>query len=124
MHTLPSILTLPSAPSWSPRAMPPSQRRLILHLKRSSSLPISSKVRACVFWYILMFFFVCLTEAEAAKEAGLNVVILSRPGNAELTDDDKAAYPVVESFADIPLETVGGTKRKIDDVTPETPQVS
>lgn len=59
------------------------------------------------------------TEAEAAKEAGLNVVLVSRPGNEELTDEDKAKYPVVESFDKVPLETVGGVKRKLDDVAAE-----
>lgn len=58
-------------------------------------------------------------EAEAAKEAGLNVVLVSRPGNAELTDEQKTAYAVVESFENIPLEAIGGTKRKIEEVTTE-----
>lgn len=58
-------------------------------------------------------------EGEAAKEAGINVILLSRPGNVDLTDDEKAQYAIVESFADIPFETVGGVKRKIDEVTPD-----
>lgn len=66
-----------------------------------------------------LFPFITPTEAEAAKEAGLNVVLVSRPGNAELSDEEKTTYAVVESFENIPLEAVGGTKRKIEEVTSE-----
>lgn len=44
-----------------------------------------------------------VAEAKAAKEAGLNVVVLDRPGNAELSEDDRKEFTVVSSFADIPL---------------------
>lgn len=45
-----------------------------------------------------------VAEAKAAKEAGLNVVVLDRPGNAELSEDDRKEFTVVSSFADIPLK--------------------
>ncbi|XP_058465775.1 enolase-phosphatase E1 [Malaya genurostris] len=61
-----------------------------------------------------------IAEAKAAKEAGLNVVVLDRPGNAELSDDDRSAFTVISSFTDIPIEsaeetTNGAGKRKIDE---------
>lgn len=74
-----------------------------------------------------------VAEAKAAKEAGLNVVVLDRPGNAELSEDDRKEFTVVKSFADIPLASVvaeekessesesanGGAKRKIDEAQEE-----
>lgn len=63
-------------------------------------------------------------EAKAAKEAGMEAILLKRPGNAELTEEDKKTFKVVESFADIaakPLEEKMDTeekaapKRKIED---------
>lgn len=55
-------------------------------------------------------------EGKAAKEAGLEVVLLKRPGNQELTEAEMSAYKVVESFADI-ISTVEevAAKRKIED---------
>jgi hypothetical protein len=44
----------------------------------------------------------------------MHTIILDRPGNASLSDDEKKDYVVVKSFADIPFETiVSGVKRKI-----------
>lgn len=40
-------------------------------------------------------------EASAAKEAGVKSILLERPGNAPLTDDDKSNFPIVKSFAEI-----------------------
>lgn len=66
-----------------------------------------------------------VAEAKAAKEAGLNVVVLDRPGNAELSEDDRKEFTVVKSFADIPLESIvesangAGAKRKIDEAQEE-----
>lgn len=66
-----------------------------------------------------------VAEAKAAKEAGLNVVVLERPGNAELSEDDRKEFTVVKSFADIPLESIvesangAGAKRKIDEAQEE-----
>ncbi|XP_055526472.1 enolase-phosphatase E1 isoform X2 [Wyeomyia smithii] len=62
-----------------------------------------------------------IAEAKAAKEAGLNVVLLDRPGNAELSEDDRKEFTVISSFTDIPIEAVeeestnGAGKRKIDE---------
>ena len=57
-------------------------------------------------------------EAKAAKEAGMEAVLLKRPGNAELTEGDAQTYTVVESFADIQMqvEEEAPAKRKIEDV--------
>ncbi|KAG0317718.1 Enolase-phosphatase E1 [Dissophora globulifera] len=41
-------------------------------------------------------------EIVAAKKAGLQAVVLDRPGNAELTPDDRAGNIVVKSFLEIP----------------------
>uniref|UniRef100_A0A2M4AS03 Enolase-phosphatase E1 n=1 Tax=Anopheles triannulatus TaxID=58253 RepID=A0A2M4AS03_9DIPT len=69
-----------------------------------------------------------VAEAKAAKEAGLNVVLLERPGNAELSEDDRKEFAVIKTFSDLSFETVAeenGTslngKRKIDE-TIEAPE--
>ncbi|XP_075222616.1 enolase-phosphatase E1 [Lycorma delicatula] len=49
-------------------------------------------------------------EAQAAKDAGMQAVIVSREGNAPLTDDTKETFPVVYSFSDLTFE--GAHKRK------------
>ncbi|KAF4519062.1 hypothetical protein B566_EDAN001652 [Ephemera danica] len=46
----------------------------------------------------ITFFTDIITEAKAAKEAGLKVVILEREGNAPLVADDRAAFTVVATF--------------------------
>lgn len=58
--------------------------------------------------------FVFLTEAEAAKSAGMNVVLLDRPGNAPLTDQDKESFKLVKNFNELKFESVG-LKRKIEE---------
>uniref|UniRef100_A0A7G3AHC3 Enolase-phosphatase E1 n=1 Tax=Lutzomyia longipalpis TaxID=7200 RepID=A0A7G3AHC3_LUTLO len=63
-------------------------------------------------------------EAKAAQEAGMNVVIVVRPGNAPLTDEDKKEFPTVESFEGITLEEVVTGKRKILDEEVEDKQES
>ncbi|XP_055612904.1 enolase-phosphatase E1 [Uranotaenia lowii] len=68
-----------------------------------------------------------IAEAKAAKEAGLNVVVLERPGNAEISEDDRKDFTVVKSFAEIPFsaekaeteEANGNAKRKIDETVAE-----
>lgn len=42
-------------------------------------------------------------EAKAAEEAGLNVVVVVRAGNLELTDDERAHYSLVTSFSQLEL---------------------
>jgi len=37
-------------------------------------------------------------EGYAAQEAGLCVGLISRPGNAELSEDDRKAFPVLQTF--------------------------
>lgn len=46
----------------------------------------------------------------------MNVVILERPGNAELSDEERTEYKIVKSFGDISLEEIQIAKRKIDEV--------
>jgi enolase-phosphatase E1 len=41
------------------------------------------------------------TEVEAAKAAGMNAVVLIRPGNAPLTEEDRAAHQAVYTFSDL-----------------------
>lgn len=53
-----------------------------------------------------------VAEAKAAKEAGLNVVLLDRPGNAELSEEDRKEFPVISSFSDLPFEAVKSTESK------------
>lgn len=74
-------------------------------------------------------------EAKAAKEAGLNVVLLDRPGNVELSEEERKEFTVITTFSDlafaqeaVPKEENGGVaaiangggKRKIE----ETVEVS
>lgn len=45
------------------------------------------------------------TEAEAAHAAGCQTVILSRPGNGPLTDDDKSQFTFVYDFESLTIKT-------------------
>lgn len=42
------------------------------------------------------------TEAEAATKANLYAIVVDRPGNAPLSDEAKATYPVIQSLAELP----------------------
>ncbi|XP_021175755.2 enolase-phosphatase E1 isoform X1 [Fundulus heteroclitus] len=42
-------------------------------------------------------------EAKAAEEAGLNVLVVVRPGNMELTDEESAHYNLITSFSQLQL---------------------
>lgn len=42
-------------------------------------------------------------EAKAAEEAGLNVLVVVRPGNMELTDEERAHYNLITSFSQLQL---------------------
>lgn len=44
-----------------------------------------------------------LAEAKAAEEAGVNVVVVVRPGNMELTDEERAHYNLITSFSQLEL---------------------
>lgn len=44
-------------------------------------------------------------EAKAAEEAGVNAVVVVRPGNMELTDEERAHYSLISSFSQ--LEVTG-----------------
>lgn len=53
-------------------------------------------------------------EAKAAKEAGMEAILLKRPGNAELTEEDTKTFKVVESFAEIELQQKEEEEVKMD----------
>lgn len=53
-------------------------------------------------------------EAKAAKEAGMEAILLKRPGNAELTEEDMKTFKVVESFAEIELQQKEEEEVKMD----------
>ncbi|XP_069482250.1 enolase-phosphatase E1 isoform X2 [Ambystoma mexicanum] len=42
-------------------------------------------------------------EAKAAEEAGVHVCVVVRPGNADLTDDEKLHYKRIASFKELQL---------------------
>ncbi|XP_015256863.1 PREDICTED: enolase-phosphatase E1 [Cyprinodon variegatus] len=42
-------------------------------------------------------------KAKAAEEAGLNVLVVVRPGNMELTDEESAHYNLITSFSQLQL---------------------
>lgn len=44
---------------------------------------------------------VCLTEAKAAATAGMQAVLVSRPGNAPLTVEEKKEFLVIHSFNEL-----------------------
>lgn len=52
-----------------------------------------------------------VSEARAAKEAGILALLVVREGNAPLSDEAKAEFQVITSFEDIELE-LGCKKRK------------
>ncbi|XP_061386205.1 enolase-phosphatase E1-like [Musca vetustissima] len=52
----------------------------------------------------ILFLTDVVKEAEAARKAGLQTVILARPGNAPLTDDDKTQYTVVNDFESLKIK--------------------
>lgn len=57
-------------------------------------------------------------EAEAAKSADVNVVLVEREGNAPLTEEAKTNFTIVNSFADITVEKM---KRKLEEASAEEP---
>lgn len=40
-------------------------------------------------------------EAKAAEDVGVNVVVVVRPGNMELTDEERAHYKLITSFSQL-----------------------
>jgi len=43
-------------------------------------------------------------EVQAALAAGMQAVVVDRPGNALLSDDDRATFKVVETFIQVQLD--------------------
>lgn len=60
--------------------------------------------RIYIMFYIYRFThgFV-IAEAKAAEEAGVNVLVVVRPGNMELTDEERAHYNLITSFNQLEL---------------------
>lgn len=69
-------------------------------------------------------------EAKAAKDAGLNVVLLDRPGNVKLSEEERKEFTVISTFSDLSFEvekkengdSVSNGKRKIEDTIEEATQ--
>ena len=59
-------------------------------------------------------------EAGAAEEADVHVAVVLRPGNAGLTDDEKAHYSLITSFSELYLPS--SAQRKISTVDQTPPQ--
>lgn len=51
----------------------------------------------------ILFFSDNVKEVEAAIAAGMQAVVVDRPGNAPLSADDRAKYKVVDSLRGISL---------------------
>uniref|UniRef100_A0A034W8P5 Enolase-phosphatase E1 n=1 Tax=Bactrocera dorsalis TaxID=27457 RepID=A0A034W8P5_BACDO len=51
----------------------------------------------------ILFLTDVVKEAEAARDAGMQVALLNRPGNAPLTDDDKTAFTFVDNFNNLKI---------------------
>jgi len=69
----------------------------------------------------ILFFTDIVKEADAAKEAGMPVVVMAREGNAPLTEDDKAKFTVLTSFEvkETEEEEVPAKKQKMDEEAKE-----
>ncbi|XP_018799369.1 PREDICTED: enolase-phosphatase E1 [Bactrocera latifrons] len=52
----------------------------------------------------ILFLTDVVKEAEAARDAGMQVALLNRPGNAPLTDDDKTAFTFVDNFNNLKIK--------------------
>jgi enolase-phosphatase E1 len=68
----------------------------------------------------IIFFTDVVKEADAAKEAGMPVVVMVREGNTPLTDEEKTKYNVLTTF-EVEEEEVPAKKQKLDEeaVVPE-----
>nr|CAD7572142.1 unnamed protein product [Timema californicum] len=64
-----------------------------------------------------------MTKAKAAKEAGLNAVLVVREGNAPLSSEDKAIFPVITSFQDFVFE-VSAKRQKLSSDGPSEMEVN
>ena len=53
-------------------------------------------------------------EAKAARQANMQVIILDRSGNSQLTDEERNEFEVLTSFENIDLDSFC-LKRKADD---------
>jgi hypothetical protein len=42
------------------------------------------------------------TEAEAAKDAGVYALLVDRPGNAPLAEQDRERFPVIQQLTELP----------------------
>ncbi|XP_039970751.1 enolase-phosphatase E1 [Bactrocera tryoni] len=51
----------------------------------------------------ILFLTDVVKEAEAARDAGMQVALLNRPGNAPLTDDDKTAFTFADNFNNLKI---------------------
>lgn len=45
-----------------------------------------------------------VVEAEAAQKAGMSAVIVNRPGNKPLTEEQRDVFPIIENFNQLVIE--------------------
>jgi enolase-phosphatase E1 len=63
----------------------------------------------------IVFYTDVVKEADAAKEAGMPVVVVAREGNTPLTDEEKTKFTVVTTFEVEEAEEVPAKKQKLDE---------
>ncbi len=65
--------------------------------------------------------FVSLLEARAAKQAGLQVILVCRPGNHPLSDKDKQEFDTINNFDSLSLSLLEKTTANEDTPIEDTP---
>jgi enolase-phosphatase E1 len=56
-----------------------------------------------ISWHLRRFLSDNVKEVEAAISAGMKSLVVDRPGNAVLTEEDKKRFEVVDTFEKISL---------------------
>ncbi|KAF9156926.1 hypothetical protein DFQ26_009167 [Actinomortierella ambigua] len=90
----------------------PAQKLLFGYTTKGDLLHVGLKVEAESYTKIaqdigvepskILFLSDNIHEIKAAKKAGMQAIVVDRPGNAELSSEDRANHLVVTSFSDIP----------------------
>lgn len=68
----------------------------------------------------VLFFTDVPAEAKAAVSAGLQAILVSRVGNAPLSDQDKANFTVIQSFSDIEFEQNAKKQKMLNETNCDT----
>ncbi|XP_044745633.1 enolase-phosphatase E1-like isoform X2 [Coccinella septempunctata] len=100
-----------------------SEGDLTSHIKKFFDLALGSKTDSETYKKIakelevapvdILFLTDDVKEAEAAKSADVNVVLVEREGNAPISEESRTNFTVVSSFAEVSAEKM---KRKIVEV--------